>query len=177
LSIIGLGIRHVLCAALLSASVALAQIPASPAAGPVPAAVQAAKRVFVSNAGSDSGLFPEPFSGDPSRGYCQFYAALKQAGQIELVDDPSDADLVLELQLTAPYGPTNGSKQNGAAAPLPMFRLVIYDRKTHYALWTLTRSVEFAFLQKTHDRNFDEAVSALARDFGQLSGKPPAAAH
>ncbi len=76
------------------------------------------------------------------------------------------------LQLTAPYGPTNGSKQNGASDPLPMFRLVIYDRKTHYVLWTLTESVELAFLQKTHDRNFDSALEILVDDFEALSGKP-----
>ena len=31
----------------------------------------------------------------------------------------------------APYGPSNADKQKGASDPLPMFRLVIYDIKTH----------------------------------------------
>jgi hypothetical protein len=57
-----------------------------------------------------------------------------------------------------------------------MFRLVIYDRKSHYILWTLTRSIEQAYLQKTHDRNFDTALSALLLDFQALAGKAPAAA-
>jgi hypothetical protein len=40
----------------------------------------------------------------------------------------------------------------------------------------LTRSIEQAYLQKTHDRNFDTALSALLLDFQALAGKAPAAA-
>jgi hypothetical protein len=168
---IGFGLRLAVCAALLAAVAAVAQEPASMPAAPVPAAIRAARNIFVSNAGADSGLFPSPFSGDPSRGYLQLYAGLKQSGQYDLVDDPAEADLVLELQLTAPNGPTNGSKVNGASDPMPMFRLVVYDRKTHYVLWTLTRSIQIALLQKTHDRNFDDALTAIVNEFEGLSGK------
>ena len=117
------------------------------------------------------GLFPSPFSGGPSRGYSQFYAGLKAAGQYQLVSDPADADLVLELQLTAPNGPTNGSKVNGSSDPVPMFRLVVYDAKTHFVLWALTQSIEVAYLQKTHDHNFDGALDSLLLEFEALSGK------
>ncbi len=141
--------------------------------GHVPAALLAAKTVFLSNAGADSGLFPQPFSGDPNRGYDGFYAALKQSGKHELVDDPGKADLVLELQLTAPNGPSSGSKQNGASDPLPMFRLTIYDRQTHYILWALTESIDVAILQKTHDKNFEQALLDLVFDFDQVTGKLP----
>jgi hypothetical protein len=169
------GIRIVLFAALLPAASALAQQP--PLAAPIPPAIQSAKKIFISNAGADSGLFPSPFSGDPNRGYNQFYAGLKAAGQYQLVNDPAQADLVLELQLTAPNGPTNANKQNGASDPLPMFRLVIYDGKTHYVLWAITESIGVALLQKTHDRNFDDALTAILVDFETLTGKPPSALH
>ena len=167
---IGFVFRLAVCAALFSAVAAFAQHSAASAA-PIPPAILAAKKVFLSNAGADSGLFPSPFSGDPSRAYVQFYAALKAAGQFELVEDPSEADLVLELQLIAPNGPSNGAKANGASDPLPMFRLVIYDRKTHYVLWAFTQSIDVAFLQKTHDRNFDDALNAIVLEFEALSGK------
>jgi hypothetical protein len=165
--------------AVLSMTAAFAQVPAPPAPGPVPPAILSAKNIFVSNAGADSGLFPEPFSGDPNRAYAEFYSMLKAEHQYELVSDPSQADLVLELQLTAPNGPTNANKQNGASDPLPMFRLTIYDRKTHYVLWELTESIEAALLQKTHDRNFDDALTDILLDFEALSGKapPPARVH
>jgi len=171
----GLGIRIALFAALLPAAFALAQQP--PLVAPVPPAIQSAKKIFISNAGADSGLFPSPFSGDPNRGYNQFYASLKAAAQYDLVNDPAQADLVLELQLTAPNGPTTANKQNGASDPLPMFRLVIYDGKTHYVLWAITESIGVAMLQKTHDRNFDEALTAILVDFEALTGKTQAALH
>ena len=141
--------------------------------GPVPAPIAAAHSVFVSNAGADSGLFPQPFSGDPDRAYDDFYGTLKASGAFALAQDPSEADLVLELRLLAPYGPTNANKQNGTADPRPMFRLVVYDRRTHYALWTVTQSVEIAFRQATHDRNFDTALAQVTNRFLALAGKPP----
>src|ERR1700731_3064569 len=72
---------------------------------PVPAELLSARKIFVSNAGADSGLFPHPFSGDPSRGYNALFADLQGLGQYQLVSSPSQADLVLELQLVAPNGP------------------------------------------------------------------------
>ena len=167
--------RWVLVAvATLSSTIALAQSTGSPAAGPVPPAIRTAKRIFVSNGGADSGLFPHPFSGDPNRAYTQFYAGLKTAGQWELVGDPAAADLVLELRLTAPYGPSDPNKQKGASDPLPMLRLVVYDGKTHYVLWAMTETINEANLQKSHDRNFDDAVTAIGQDFRALSGKTAA---
>lgn len=168
--------RYALCAVLLSAVAAIAQHPANTQAGPVPPAIRAAKSIFVSNAGADSGLFPAPFSGDPSRAYNQFFVALMGTGRFELAADPSQADLVLELQLTAPNGPSTGSKVNGASDPVPMFRLVIYDHKTHFVLWALTESIEPAVGQKSHDRKFDEALTAILLDFEGLAAKSPAPA-
>jgi hypothetical protein len=169
---IGLLSRSLVCAAFISAAAASAQLPAYTQAGPVPQAILSAKKLFVSNAGSDSGLFPSPFSGDPNRAYTQFYAALKSANQFALTADPSDADLVLQLQLIAPYGPTQGSKALGASDPLPMFRLTIFDRNSHYILWTITQSIDGAVGQKNHDQTFDAAIQVLLEKFQQLSGKP-----
>jgi hypothetical protein len=140
----------------------------SAAAGPVPAAIVAAKKVFVSNAGADSGLFPHPFSGRPDRAYNEFYTAIQGWGRYELVGEPGEADLVLELQLTAPNGPANANKVKGASDPLPMFRLVVFDRKTHYVLWAVTESIDVAYVQKTHDRNFDDALTLVVTDLKNL---------
>ena len=165
---IGFGIQTLVCAALLTAVAAFAQQPASPAVGPVPPAILAAKTIFVSNAGSATWLFPNPFSGDPSRAYTQFYAALKAAGQFEVVADPGNADLVLQI--------TTQSERIGSGElyDSPVHRLVIYDRKTHYVLWVLTESIETVRSQKGTDLNFDKAVTAILRDFEALTGKAPA---
>jgi hypothetical protein len=58
-----------------------------------------------------------------------------------------------------------------------MFRLVVYDAKTHFILWAFTESVDIAFLQKTHDRNFDEALTALVLEFESLAGKAQSVTH
>jgi hypothetical protein len=170
-------IRIALFATLVPSVAALAQ---QPAQAPVPEAIRTATKIFLSNAGADSGLFPSPFSGDTNRAYNQFYAGLKANSQYELVGDPSDADLVLELQLSAPVGSTRSmstNKVNGASDPVPMFRLVVYDRKTHFVLWAFTQSVEVAYLQKTHDRNFDDALNFILLAFESLSGKAQTATH
>ena len=158
---------------LLLAVVVVAQVPAGTApAAPIPAELLSAKKIFVSNAGADSGLFPHPFSGDASRGYNELFAGLRRLGRYELVSSPAQADLVLELRLLAPYGPKEADKQKGGADPLPMFRLVVYDRPSHYVLWTFTGSVDVAFKQQTHDRNFDEAIANLVADFQALTHVP-----
>jgi hypothetical protein len=167
--------------ALLATPAAFTQMPAYTDPGPIPPAIAAAKNIFVSNAGSDSGLFPEPFSGDQNRAYTEFFAALQATKQYALVSDPSQADVVLELHLNAPNGPASPNKQNGASDPVPQFKLVVYDTRTHYVLWSFTQGIEPALLQKTHDKNFDVALDAVLNQFLSLTHRPlvmpPAATH
>jgi hypothetical protein len=170
-------ILAILFAAILPAALVLAQ---SAPDAPVPAALRTGTKIFVSNAGADSGLFPSPFSGDPNRGYNQLYAGLKANSQFELVGDPSQADLVLELQLVAPAGSTfvtNPNGVKGAPESVAMFRLVVYDRKTHYVMWTLTQLISNALLKKNQDRNFDDALTAILLEFEAITGKAQNATH
>ena len=157
--------------------VTIAQQPAPLTVAPVPPQLLNAKTVFISNAGADSGLFPHPFTGDPDRAYNEFYAGVESWGRYQLVASPDEADLVFELRLMAPNGPSNADKSKGASDPLPMLRLVIYDRPTHYVLWALTESIASANLQKTHDHNFDEAVASLVLDAGRLTKSLPNGMH
>jgi hypothetical protein len=143
-----------------------------PQTAPIPAKLLG-KTVFLSNAGADSGLFPSPFSGGPSRAYDYLYAALKRDGGYTLVYDPAAADLVFEIRVTAPSGPQNPNKQYGASDPLPMARLVVYDRPTHYILWADTQSIDVAFKQKTHDVNFDRALDRLLNDLKSVVSPNP----
>jgi hypothetical protein len=154
---------------LFSFCIALVLLPNSllgqvlPPPAPIPPKLLS-KTIFLSNAGADSGLFASPFSGGPSRAYDYLYRALAAGGTYNLVNDPAKADLVFEIRVTAPSGPQNPNKVNGASDPLPMVRLVIYDRPTHYVLWSITESVEQAYQQKTHDANFDHALDRLLND-------------
>jgi len=172
--------RFIACIGMvaLQCGFAVAALQPSPVAiAPVPPLLLNAKTVFISNAGADSGLFPHPFSGDPDRAYNLLCANVESWGRYRLVATPAEADLVFELQLTAPNGPANADKQKGASDPLPMLRLVIYDRPTHYILWALTESIAAAALQKTHDHNFDEAVPNLVLDAGRLTKSLPSGMH
>ena len=138
----------------------------------IPPELLTGKTVFISNAGGASGLFPEPFTGAPDRASTQFYAAMKSWGRYTLVDSPSSADLVFQIELTAPVGAAKGSKQYGASDPLPEFHLVLFDRPAHYILWALTESIDVAYRQKTHDRNFDDALGTLVSDLKSLVLRP-----
>jgi hypothetical protein len=177
MKIVRFGLIACLGVFVLGAEIAMAQEPTPVAIAPVPSLLLSAKKVFISNAGADSGLFPHPFSGDPDRAYNEFYANVESWGRYQLVSTPAEADLVFELQLTAPNGPSNADKSKGASDPLPMLRLVIYDRPTHYVLWALTESIGPAALQKTHDHNFDEAVANLVLDAGRLTKSLPSGMH
>lgn len=142
------------CAVLLSAATASTQQPTTIQRGPIPSAILAAKKIFVSNAA----IYSESYSGDADRVYNQFFTGLKASNQFELVGDPSTADLVLEVQFTATDN---------------YFSLVIHDSKTHFMLWTLLKPIIVGGSQKTRDRNFDQALTALLSDFLALSGKTP----
>jgi hypothetical protein len=170
----------IVCLGVVSLSSAIAQVasqPAPVAIAPVPPQLLDARKVFISNAGADSGLFPHPFTGDPDRAYNELYANVESWGRYQIVATPAEADLVFELQLMAPSGPSNADKSKGASDPLPMLRLVIYDRPTHYVLWALTESIAPADRQKTHDHNFDEAVANLVLDAGRLTKSLPNGMH
>ena len=167
-----------LCLSTLTASAQFqntssANRPTPPApTSPIPPALLNSKTVFISNAGGPSGLFPHPFSGAPDRGYSQLYAAVKGWGRYALVDDPTNADLIFQIDLTAPVGAAKGSKQYGASDPLPEFHLIVYQRSTHVILWALSQSIEGAFVQKTHDENFDAALATLTSDLKALVAAP-----
>jgi hypothetical protein len=160
------------CAGLL----VLVAVPLCAQQMPLPAPVPPkllSKTVFLSNAGADSGLFPSPFSGGTARAYDYMYKALAGSGAYTLVDDPAKADVVFELRVTAPEGPQSPNKAYGAADPLPMARLVVYDRATHYVLWTMSESIDVAYLQKTHDANFDRALDRLVLDLKVVATPNP----
>ena len=67
------------------------------ATAPLPMQLTNARRVFISNGGDDP-----HFKGlGLGRSYNQFYAAMKEWGRYELVSLPTEADVVLEVQLAS----------------------------------------------------------------------------
>lgn len=158
---IGFGLRFAACILAIFPLSALAQQPATNPPGPVPQPILAAKSIFLTNSASFRGLY----TGEPNRAYDQFYGELQGAGVFQLVGNPSDADLVLELQV-ADAGP-------GAAS----FKLLIYDRKTHFLLWTLLEPIKACARPKSCDTNFDDSLLALLMNFVKLTGRAPGSIH
>lgn len=161
--------------AICLAAAVSAQMPAYTKAGPIPPALTTAKTLFISNASSEN-YAALNLSGDPDRTYTEFYAALKATGDFTLVSDPAQSDLVLELRL-ASFGTFDSTGQYGTFNSVPEFRLVIYDTKSHYILWTITNSIDMAARKNVSDKHFDSALTDLLNQFLQITGKAPAAAH
>ncbi len=145
-----------------------ASLPASspaPSSAPLPAALSTSHKLFLGNAGDQD-------NADCLRAYNGLYAALSQLGRYELVNDPSAADLVLELH----YEFSLGAGVNGSSANTPrQFRVVLLDPKTHFVLWALIERTNYAALERNRNKNLDEVVGVLATDLDSLlSAKPPA---
>jgi len=169
LQIIPLALAAILTLLSVSAA-ARAQSKDAPAA-PVPAQISAAKKVFISNAGSDVNPFG-PFSqytGLPSRPYNEFYAAMKSWGRFDLVAAPADADLILEIRFTDPSGPPSvASSKTTAPYGSQELRVAVLDPRTHFTLWAITEYLPVAILQSNRDKNFDRAMISLVSDIKSL---------
>lgn len=99
--------------------------------------------------------------------------ALKDWGHYTLVAIPANADLVLEIGVSAPSLPEEAVRRNtiGPTGPYdPQIRLTIRDPKSGAVLGTLIEHVRWATLQTNRDKNFDHALSQVVSDLQALSG-------
>jgi hypothetical protein len=159
-----------LAVTLLPVRAAWAQIPYAVSPAPTPPQIAAAKKVFISNAGADGTSYAAlKRGGDPQQPYDSLYAAMKSWGHYELVDAPSDADLVFAIRFTAPL--TDCGK---LASYAPQLELKILETKSHFLLWTVTEPVEGAIRKATWERNFGQGMTNLLDDVKKLSGQPAA---
>ena len=130
-------------------------------AAPIPAQIAAAKKIFISNLGEESFYYDNRnwYSGGPNRAYNQFYSAMKNWGQYDLVSTPSAADLVFEIIF----------QDGDRAASDPELRLRIVDPQTHVTLWGFTQRVDAGGLAKTREKNYDLAMAALVNDVKKVA--------
>jgi hypothetical protein len=157
---------------LLQVSVPAAEQAKLAPAAPIPRQILAAKKVFIANAGGDERWFDDPiFSGRPERLYDEFYAAIKSAGQYEIVDTPADADLLFDIGFTAPMVSGVGARGDSLAAKPydPQLRLAICDPKTSALLWAFTEHVQWAILQGNRDKNLEQTLAKIVSDLQGLS--------
>jgi hypothetical protein len=137
---------------------------AQPPTAPLPTQLNTAHKIFIGNAGDQE-------NADCLRAYNVFYAGIQGLKNFELVLDPKDADLVLELHYEIGFGASVNSGQ-----PTPrQFRVVLEDPKTRIILWSLTERTNYAVFQKNRDKNLDETMGALINDFSLLTAPQPIA--
>jgi len=155
---------HLLFVTLFIAQVLIAQEsqPGTESA-PVPPAIAAAKRVFISNAGADDDS-GKMFATGPDHCYAEFYRQVQALKRYEIVSSPVEADLVLEINMT--YSPV----------PSPSFRtrdrvirVRICDPKTHVVLWGFYERPEAANLARTYRNNVDKAITRLVSHLKSLT--------
>lgn len=152
-------------ALLLATTVSLAHAqdasPAPPSA-PLPSALATAHKLFLGNAGDQE-------NADCLRSYDVLYAGLQNLRRFELVTDPAQADLVLEMHYEFSFG---AGINEGNNTPR-QFRLVLIDPHTHIVLWSLTERSNYAIFQKNRDKNLDQTVGTLVNDFDVLMQPTP----
>jgi len=164
-------LRKLLCftLALLLASTPLtrAQQTRTAVPAPVPPQITSARTIFVSNGGGTN--YFNAFTGGVDRGYSQIFTALQQWNRYQIVDSPSQADLIFEIHAVAPAVTVAGNE--GSIAYNPQLILRILDAKTNALLWTTTANVKAAGGQNSRDKGFDESVAVLVDRVRQLTGE------
>jgi hypothetical protein len=133
---------------------------------PVPRAIAAARKVFISNAGADN-LSRIVFSGAPNRCYNDFYRQVQALDRFEIVSNPAEADIVLEISLRFSEARVNNTIRQW------LLRLRILDPKTQIVLWSFDASSEQGGIRATSDRNLDVAMNQIVSDLKALAGAPP----
>jgi hypothetical protein len=142
---------------------------------PVPSAITAAKKVFISNAPGSN--LPMSFGG-PDRTYNEFYDEMKGWGHYELVVTPSDADLILEISFTSLLSGVGGTSTSGCiSSNYSELRLVILDAKVHVPLWWFNEAVnpKMSFGHRPEmavDSAFSRSTATLVDDLKKLLSEP-----
>ena len=136
----------------------------------------AAQKIFIANAGMDAFSLQAFRGARPQRRQrLRFPLRRRQKlAQYQLVSSPADADLVLEIRVTAPLTNVGDHAtwdfQHILANTTWQFQtdLVIRDAKSHFLLWTVTEPVRPANLAGTWRKNIATANAAVAGDLKSL---------
>jgi hypothetical protein len=138
-----------------------------PAFVPPSARLAAAKSALVKNAGGSE--IP----------YNVISSGLEGWGRFKLVDSASEADIVVEVSSPGEQGGVSVSSRTRSGATGRMeeststsrnlgsdaIKLVVYDAKTHVALWTASEQPKSALRQKAREDNLVQAAARLVTKF------------
>ena len=128
------------------------------APAPIPPSIATAKTVFLANAGEED-------YEHCANTYNRLYANLKSWGKYQLVSDPAMADLIFEMHYTETTYVTDRSPNSVKGK----IRLIIFDQKTHFVLWSATEMVDGALFQKNFDKNVDASAAGIVEDLKMIA--------
>ena len=154
-----------LASVLVSTQLVFAQS-ATPTA-PIPAQIQQAQTIFLTNSGSDPN-----FPIDATKAYNDIYAALQTWGRYKLVNSPDQADLVFELKGIAPITDINGNRSGVYSVTSPAFQITILDPKSNIALWTITSPVNVSGKNQVLARWVSISETNLVSRVKVVAGQP-----
>lgn len=161
-------IRRLHWLSLILAVVVIPSLPAQQpkdASAPIPALILSAKKVFITNGGSDVMSWSAfQHAGTPNEPYNAFCLAMKDWGHYNLVSDPSNADLIFEISFGAPL--VDADKLPTYA---PHLRLTIVDAKTHFNLWSILAPVGGAYRKVTFEKNYATGLASLMTQLKKLT--------
>jgi hypothetical protein len=169
------------CLLLLTATVAFAQkgkhsVPQPPSADVI-SRVTAAKKVFLSNAGANPVYATDEMIGGANGGYNALYASLKQWGHFQLVDAPTQADLIFEIRSLESCDiekPGNGIHERDytQTCTQPTFNLSILDPSTRTPLYVIVSPAGKASSLKKGQIAFAKSIDTLTDKIKVLVAAP-----
>jgi hypothetical protein len=135
----------------------------------VVAKLTAAKKIFLSNLGADRS-FLQLMTGGPNGTYSELYASFKEWGYFQLVDSPSQADLIFEIRSSVNIHEyvKNGGNVNIASdtieAYFPIFTLSIFEASTHDPVYSIV-------MPAGRGSNIPKGKIAFTQSIGVLTDK------
>jgi hypothetical protein len=134
-----------------------------------------ARSVFVSNLGEDTVDMFVP-GGYAVHGvdqpYNYLYAALQNWGRYQIVLDPADADLVLEVRYRDPADVPPPWATHQQTVYHPQLSLTVRDAKTRDVLKDFTEEIPTAILPSNRAKNFAQSIVKLLSDMAKAAGCP-----
>jgi hypothetical protein len=123
---------------------------------PVPPQIGSAQKIFVNDI-SENDDSADLFSAGGARLYPEITEAFRRWGRYELVDDASQADLIVEASFQVHWR-CDGSGDH-------RFRLFVRDPGTEALLWGLTTHADVPILSRNNRKAFDAGVAELVVQF------------
>jgi hypothetical protein len=167
-------VRKLLCFSLAlvfssTTIIAKAQRTAAVIPVPPPPQISAAHTIFITNGGAPTAF--TDYTGGANRLYNSFYSAIEQWSHYQIVNSPTQADLIFEITGHASSSSYVGTDNLPYSVYQHALVLRVIDPKANAVIWTMAANIQPKGLQGTRDKRFDAATIVLINQLRQLNGE------